>query len=249
MKNIIALGGGEIGRPGYPVETTEIDKEIIRLSGKEKPKLLFIPTATSDSEFYYELIKQHFGQRLGISTGVLYLITEKPDKEEIERRILEADIIYVGGGNTYRMMRVWRKSGADTVLKQAYEKGKVLSGISAGAICWFRWGNSDSRMFKNPDADLIRVTGLGLISALFCPHYDFEEGRKPALKRMMRKIPGIAVAVDNCCAIEIIDNEYRIISSKPSANAYKVYWSKGDFFEELIEKKNEFEPLTGLLKK
>ena len=61
MRKIVALGGGEIGRPGYPVETTEIDKEIIHLSGKEKPELLFIPTASSDSESYYEIVKQHFG--------------------------------------------------------------------------------------------------------------------------------------------------------------------------------------------
>ena len=249
VKKIVALGGGEIGRPGYPIETTEIDREIIHLSGKENPALLFIPTASGDSKSYYEVVKQHFGYRLGVNTDVLYLLREKPDIKEIRQKVNKADIIYVSGGNTSRMMRAWRKAGVDILLNQAYEKGKVLSGISAGAICWFRWGNSDSRKFTTPDAGLVRVSGMGLINALFCPHYDFEEDRKPRLKSMMKKVPGIAIAVDNCCAIEIIADKYRIISSKPSANAYKVYWSRGDFHEEVIEKKEAFEPLAFLLKK
>jgi len=249
MKKIIALGGGEIGRPGYPIETTEIDKEIIRLSGKENPKLLFIPTASDDSESYYEAVKKHFGGRLGTNTDVLYLIRERPAQQEIERKILGSDIIYVGGGDTSKMMRIWQQSGVDKILNQAYEKGKVLSGISAGAICWFRWGNSDSRILTNPDADLTRVTGLGLVNALFCPHYDFEKDRKPKLKKMMQKVPGVAIAVDNCCAIEILDDKYRIISSKSSANAYRVYWSRGRFFEEIVKKEKEFEPLVSLLRK
>ncbi|UCB42511.1 MAG: Type 1 glutamine amidotransferase-like domain-containing protein [Dehalococcoidales bacterium] len=249
MKKIIALGGGEIGRPGYPIETTEIDKEIIRLSGKGNPKLLFIPTASSDSESYYEAVKKHFGERLGTNTDVLYLIRERPSQKEIKRKILGSDIIYAGGGDTSKMMRIWRQSEVDKVLNQAYEKGKVLSGISAGAICWFRWGNSDSRRFLNPDSDLTKVTGLGLVNALFCPHYDFETNRKPDLKKMMKKVSGIAIAVDNCCAIEILDEKYRIISSKTSANAYRVYWSRGRFFEEIIKKEKEFKPLAGLLKK
>ena len=249
MKKIIAVGGGEIGRPGYPVETTEIDQEIIRLSGKEHPKLLFIPTASSDSESYYEAIVEHFGNRLDCQTDVLYLIRDKPIIKEIKEKIFRSDIVYVGGGNTSKMMRIWRQTGVDVILCQAYEKGLVLSGMSAGAICWFRWGNSDSRRFTNPDADLIRVTGLGLINALYCPHYDVEKDRKPDLKKLMYKVPGIAIAVDNCCAIEVIDNKYRIISSKPSANAYKIYWSKGRFFEKLIDKKEVFETLENLLNK
>ena len=249
MKKIVAIGGGEIGRPGYPVETTEIDQEIIRISGKEHPKLLFFPTATSDSESYYEVIAEHFGKRLGCQTDVIYLIRDKPSTREIEEKILGSDIVYVGGGNTLKMMRIWRQSAVDRILYQAYENGTVLSGLSAGAICWFRWGNSDSRKFTNPDAGLIRVTGLGLINALYCPHYDVEEYRKPDLKKLMNKVPGVAIAVDNCCAIEIIDDRYRIISSKSSANAYRVYWSRGRFFEETIEKKEELEPIESLLKK
>lgn len=249
MKKIIAIGGGEIGRPGFSVETTKIDKEIIRLTGKKNPRLLFVPTASSDSESYFEVFKKHFGGKLGCKTDVLYLIKEKLSKKKIKDKILKSDIIYVGGGDTLKMIKVWKKNGMDKILEEAYKKGVVLSGLSAGSICWFKWGNSDSRKFTNPKADLIKVSGLGLINALHCPHYDLEKQRKASLKKMMKKISGVAIAIDNCCAIEVIDNEYRIINSKPSANAYKVYWKGNRYFEEVIKKERGFKPINVLLKK
>jgi len=175
MQKIVAIGGGEIGRPGFPIETTSIDKEIISLSGKEKPKLLFIPTASSDSESYFEVVKKHFGKRLGCAVDVLYLLKNKHPKGEIEKKILNSDIIYVGGGNTLKMMKTWRKLGVDTILLKAYKKGIVLSGVSAGAICWFSFGNSDSLLFSKRNAPMIKVRGLGFINLLFCPHYDVEK--------------------------------------------------------------------------
>jgi dipeptidase E len=94
---IVAIGGGEIGRPGYRMETISIDKEIIKLSGKKNPKLLFIPTASSDSESYYEVIKKYFGKKLGCKNDVLYLLKNKISKEEIREKIFGTDIVYVGG--------------------------------------------------------------------------------------------------------------------------------------------------------
>lgn len=247
-KKIVAIGGGEIGRPGYPIETTQIDKEIIKLTGKKNPKLLFIPTASSDSESYYETVKKYFGNKLGCKTDVLYLIKEKLSKKEIEEKILKSDIVYVGGGNTLKMIKIWRKNSVDKILKQAYEKGIVLSGLSAGSICWFKFGNSDSRRFTNPKASSIKVSGLGLLNALHCPHYS-KEKRKDDLKKMMRRNSGVAIAIDNYCAIEVINDKYRIINSKPSANAYKVYWRKNKYYEEVIKKEKEFKSVGDLLKK
>jgi len=246
---IVAIGGGEIGRPGFPVETTKIDKEIIRLTGKSKPRLLFIPTASSDSEGYTKVVEKHFGANLGCKVDTLLLIKQKLSRKEIEDKIFGSDMIYVGGGNTLKMMNVWRKYGVDKILVKAGEKGVVLSGVSAGAICWFRSGSSDSRRFTDPKADLIKVRGLNLVPALFCPHYDFEKDRKPDLKRLMKKTSGVAIAIDNCCAIEIIDETYRIISSTKMANAYKIYWKKGKYYEEIIEKTEALLPLKELLKK
>jgi dipeptidase E len=249
MKKIMAIGGGEIGRPGFSVETTQIDKEIIRLTGKKNPKLLFIPTASTDSESYYETVEKHFGKRLGCKTDVLYLIKNKPSKKEIEAKIFKSDIVYVGGGNTLKMMRIWRKNKVDEILLKAYEKGIIMSGVSAGSICWFKYGNSDSKKFIDPNASLMKVAGLGLINALNCPHYDFEAYRKADLKKMMKKTSGVAIAMDNCCAIEIIDDKYKIITSKKTANAYKVYWKGNEYHEKIIKKEKELKPLNQLLSK
>lgn len=249
MKKIVTIGGGEIGRPGYPIETTKIDKELIRLTDRKSPMVLFIPTASSDSEGYYETVKKHFGKRLGCKTDVLWLLKGKPFRKSIEEKILSADLIYVGGGNTQKMLRVWKQNGIDKILKKAWEQGIVLSGLSAGSICWFRGGTSDSRRFNNPKADLIKVTGLGFIPSLHSPHYDVEKDRRPGLKKIMKKTSGVAIAIDNCCAVEFFDDTYRVISSKPKAKAYKVYWKANKYHEEVIPKSTKFAPLADLLTK
>ena len=249
IKKIVALGGGEIGRPGFPIETTSIDKEIIKLTNKKNPKLLFIPTASSDSQGYCEVVKKYFGKKLGCKIDILYLINKELSKKEIEKKILTSDIVYVGGGNTLKMMNIWRRKGIDKILIQAYKKGIIMSGISAGSICWFKYGNSDSRKLVNPNASLIKVKGLGIIDALHCPHYDVESYRELDLKKMMKKTPGVAIALDNCSAIEIIDNKYRIITSKKSANAYKIYWKKNKYHKQILPKENKFRTLKNLLSK
>ncbi len=254
MGKIVAIGGGEMGRPHkdrefYPLETVSIDKEIVALASKKKPRLLFIPTASNDSESYFELIKKYFS-KLGCKVDVLYLIREKLSKKEIEHKILSSNIIYVGGGDTLKMMTLWRKKGVDKVLKKAYKKGIVLSGLSAGSICWFSFGNSDSKLITNNSSQLIKVTGLGLVDALHCPHFNGEGGRKKDLPRMMKSTSKlVALALDNSCAIEIVDKKYRILHSKPNAKAYKTYWKKGKYIQEEIISRKEFRDLKELLKK
>lgn len=246
---IIAIGGGEIGRPGFPVETTAIDKEIIALSGKKHPKVLFIPTASSDSSGYASVVQEHFGKRLGCVVDELYLLHKNVNAKEIKEKIFGTDIVYVGGGNTLKMMNTWKRFEVGNILEAAGKKGVILSGVSAGAICWFTYGSSDSRKFTNPAADLIRVHGLSLVQALLCPHYDVEVERKADVKKLMKRTPGIAIALENCCAIEIINNTFRIIDSKKTANAYKAYWKRGVYVEEKIQKISEFSKLTSLLQK
>lgn len=246
---IVAVGGGEIGRPGTSIETEKIDRETIKLSGKKHPKLLFIPTASSDSEGYVMVLKKYFGKRLGCRAGVLYLLKNKPSLLEIRKKIMGADIVYVGGGNTLKMMVAWRKLGVDKILKEAARKGTILSGVSAGAVCWFKYANSDSRRFTNPKASLIRVRCLGLVPALCCPHYDGERQRKPELKKMMKNTPGVAIALDNCAAMEIVDNTYRIITSKLHASAYRVFWIKGKFHHERLLTRGKLKSLAEITRK
>lgn len=247
MGKIVAIGGGEIRKPNIRAETTEIDKEIIRLTGKKSPRLLFIPTASSDSEEYYQAAKKHFGEDLGCQTDCLYLLSKSLNAVEIQKKILDSDIIYVGGGNTAKMMRAWRKYGVDKALKEAYQKGIVLSGLSAGSICWFKWGNSDSQRTTKSNAELVRVSGLGLINALHCPHYFYERDRRKNLKEMMRRTPGAAIALDDCCALEIIDETYRVISSGKTMHAYKVYWKNHKYYEVPIPVSHEYRPVSELL--
>lgn len=254
VKRIIAIGGGEIGRPKedggyYPIETTLIDREIISLSGKKHPKILFLPTASSDSEGYVQTIQKHFGNRLKCKIDVLMLIKKKYSINEIETKIFSSDIIYVGGGNTLKMMTIWRKLGVDNILYRAWKKGIVLCGLSAGAICWFDYGNSDSRKFTSNSTQLIKVKGLGFIRALCCPHYGEEQNREPDLKRMMKKERLVAIALSPCAALEVIDDKYRIIKSKKTAKAYKVHWQSGKYVKEQIVSSPHFSELNALIRK
>jgi dipeptidase E len=249
MRKIVAIGGGSIGFGAAKPEVMPISREIISLSGKKAPHLLFIPAASLDDKAYIRAVQNHFGNKLGCVVDSLLLLKQPPKFGEIKRKIKIADIIYVGGGNTLIMINRWKKLGVVRLLKEAGEKGKVLCGPSAGAICWFRQGNSDSRKFRNPKAKLIKVTGLGFIDALACPHYDVEKDRQPELKEMMKKTPGIAIAIDNCAALEVVGEKYRMVTSKPKAGVYKVYWSKGKYFQEKLPDNKAWRPLSQLLAK
>jgi len=247
QRAIVAIGGGEIRTRG----TAAIDREIIRLSGKRNPKLLFIPTASSDSERYWRHVQEYFGGFLKCKTDVLFLIKEQPANEQIRRKILGADIIYVGGGNTLQMMRIWRRLRVDKLLKAAYENGTVLSGISAGAICWFDSGNSDSMSFYNPRKwKYINVRGLGLIQGIHCPHYDGRTRGVPRRKHfrdMIRKTGKIGIAIENNCAIEFIDGRfYRVIRSKGNARAYRVYRNGGEVVARQISHQKQLAPVDSL---
>jgi len=249
-KAIVAVGGGEIRTRG----TALIDREIIRLSNKRHPKLLFIPTASSDSGRYWKRVREYFGHFLKCKTEVLFLTKERPSRKQIRKKILAADIIYVGGGNTLLRMRIWRRLGVDKLLKSAYEKGTVLSGISAGAICWFDSGHSDSMSFYNPRKwKYINVKGLGLITGIHCPHYNsLTRGipRRKHFREMIRRIGGVGIAIENNCAIEFVDGRfYRVIGSKNYARAYKVYKRNADVITEQIRREKQFAPITSLTRR
>ena len=236
MGKIVAIGGGEIGRPGFDVETKDIDLEIIRMTGKSNPNLLFIPTASSDSETYIDAVQNHFGLQLGCQISNLLLHSNNYTIKEISNLVFSSDIIYVGGGNTKMMLSMWKKAGLDKILKQAFEETDIVfSGLSAGAICWFNYGSSDSERFQNPDAPLIGLPCLGFIDLVVCPHFDVEEDRKPDFKKLMRQFDNIGIGLDNCCALKIEGNSYQIITSKEHANAWASRWIDGIFYEMKLE--------------
>lgn len=235
MKKIVAIGGGDIRKK----TTHVIDAEIIKLTGKLKPHFLFIPTASADNEVYWKSIDSYFRTDWKCTTDVLFLIRETPAYGEIAQKISAADIIYVGGGNTLKMMRRWRHLGVDKLLRKAYEKGTVMCGVSAGAICWFEFGHSDSMSSYSPeDWDYIKVRGLGFVPGIHCPHYDsatLDIPRKKDFQRMIQKYGGMGIAIDDNCAIEFIDGKaVKVLASKAKASAYRIYKKAGRVIEEEI---------------
>ncbi|RKU36906.1 peptidase E [Candidatus Poribacteria bacterium] len=244
-RKIVAIGGGEL----RDLETLEIDKRIVELTGKTRPKALFIPTASGDPAGYMDTFEACYGKHLGCQTRTLALIQNPPTFERMSALVLDSDLIYVGGGNTYRMMKLWRRLGLDTVLAEAASRGIVLSGLSAGAICWFKYGHSDSRSFSSSSEwDYIRVSGLGFINAVYCPHYHVEN-REASFSELIAKRGGIGIACDNNAAIEIVGDQYRVIASAPNAKAYKLFKRKGRAIIAELHPDSEYIPLADLLQR
>lgn len=246
MYKLVAIGGGEIGKEEHPIETTHIDAEIIKLSGKPKPNILFIPTASNDNSLYIKMAKKHFQQHFGCHVDVLKLY-DNPPNQVIKKAILQTDVIYVGGGNTLKMMTKWRKLGIDILLEEAARQGKVLTGLSAGAICWFKGGLSDSRKFtsKGGSWNFAMVRGLNFYDFYICPHFSSETKRKQALKNRLKNTNMVAIALDDCVAIEIVDDEYRIIGATKDRGAYKTYWHDGRYFVDPLHSK-DYKPLKDI---
>ena len=228
VPRIVAIGGGDLRK----LETLRIDRRIVALTGKRRPRALLLPTASGDGEEYFGKFAEVYGAKLGCRTSCLKVLRHAPPRREIADAVLGSDLIYVGGGNTLRMMKAWRRVGLDAMLRKAAARGIVLSGVSAGAICWFAYGHSDSRAFSGKsDWDYIRVRGLGLVDAAFCPHYH-AEGREESLSQMVARRGGVAVACDNGSAIEIVGDSYRILTSSQGAKATVVWRRGGDVLRE-----------------
>ena len=157
-KNIVAIGGGGFGRS---LGSLEIEKYIISLISKKRPKICFIPTASGDSSLYKLNFYRAFS-KLDCKTSHIDFFSRT---ENLEEKVLTQDIIYVGGGNTKSMLAVWKEWNLHNILKNAYEKGIVMSGVSAGAICWFEKGITDS--FAN---ELNIINCLGIVDGLSLIH-------------------------------------------------------------------------------
>ena len=249
MGKIVAIGGGDLGA----LATEPIDRAIIQMTEKRDPDALFIPTASSDSVEYWETFDRAYRVAYGCPTDVLYLLGATPDPSEVARKIERADIIYVGGGNTLKMMRRWRRLGVDSLLRDAHARGAVLCGVSAGAICWFARGHSDSMSFYNPeDWDYIAVTGMGLVRGLACPHYNGETAgvpRRRSFLDMVKKRGGFGVAIDNDCAIAFVDDGYRVLSAAPGAGAYTLFVQNGEVVERPLPPAEEYMPVSNLYRR
>lgn len=243
MGTIFAIGGGEM----RDLETFAIDKKIVESTGMKSPKALFIPTASDEPQGYIDLFNYVYGEKLGCNTDVLLLLEGKTSTDESRKKIMDADIIYVGGGNTRKMLQVWEKYEIDNSLKVAHKNGKILSGLSAGSICWFKSGHSDSNSFDaEGEWNYIRIEGLNLIDAMHCPHYN-EDIREEDFNKKILEYDEIGIAIDNNCAIEFKDNYYKIHKSDVQSKAYKVYQVDGKTIREELNNTSEYKLIKELL--
>ncbi|WP_238655456.1 peptidase E [Paenibacillus piscarius] len=242
MGIIVAIGGGEISE----LETLAIDQTIVDLTNKRNPKALFIPTASMDAQGYCDSFQFVYGDRLGCEVKYLLLTTNTYAPEEIEEMILSADLIYVGGGNTRMMLDIWREHGVDTVLKQAYASGVVLSGMSAGSICWYEYGHSDTETFDTSGERIyIKLKAMGILPGIHCPHYN-EDNREADFLEMVKGMDTTGIAIENHCAIIYKDDRYKVISSREQAKAYKIQEINEQMIVTEIEKYGEYNEIANL---
>lgn len=229
MGRIVAVSGGDLS------STELLNKHTVKLTNKAEPEVVFISTASGDDEGYIAAVTDAF-RRLNCKVKALRLCSGEYDSRETDALLSRADIIYVGGGDTVSMMRIWKEHGLDKKLKRIYENDSaVLSGLSAGAICWFNCGYSDSEdAIKEVGRDYGWANGmLGIFHMAFCPHYD-EEGRDSFDEALENKgLPGLAME-NNTAFVENCGRQY-FIKSVPDENAYRIKYVNGKIEKSTVD--------------
>jgi peptidase E len=221
---IIAMGGG-----GFLMEpeNLQLDRFILSTAAAPHPKVCFVGTASGDAASFSERFYTAFRTLDCVPTELSLF---KPPTADLRSFVFDQDVIYVGGGNTRNLLVLWREWGLDAILREAWLSGIVMAGISAGSICWFRQGLSDSVI----PGDLAPLDCLGFLYGSNCPHYDGEPLRRPAYHRFIRegKLDS-GYAADDGAALHFIDRELKaVVSSREAAKAYSVRLS-GTGLEEV----------------
>jgi len=219
--HIIAMGGG-----GFSMEpdNLRLDHYILEKAGKPNPVVCFVPTAGGDADDY---IAQFYHSYRKLPCRPRHLPLFKPPGD-IAGCIAESDVIYVGGGNTRNLLAIWREWGVDALLRQAWERGTLLCGLSAGAICWFEHGVTDSA------GPLAPVRCLGFLSGTCVPHYDAQTHRRPAFHEFLRQsLLTNGYGLDDGAAAYFVDGEVsEFVSSRVHARAFYVRKKNGQVIEE-----------------
>ncbi len=209
---IIAMGGG-----GFSMEPRNplLDQYFLRQTGKRRPAVCFVPTASAEAPSYIARFHRAF---LRHRCRPAHLSLFRPPRD-LEDFVLSQDALYVGGGNTKSMLALWREWGLDRILRAAWRRGVVLGGISAGSICWFEEGLTDSIPGR-----LTALPCLGFLPGSNCPHYDGESGRRPAYQRAIARgaIAEGYAAADGVALHFVGHRLHRVVSSRPAALAYRV---------------------------
>ena len=211
LRQIVAMGGG-----GFSMEpeNTRLDDYVLALTNKRKPRVCFVPTASGDSVGYIARFNSAFKNRADASHLPLFNL----GKIVPRKLLLNQHVIYVGGGNTANMLAIWRVHGVDKILREAWWRGIILAGVSAGMICWFEAGVTDSFGPLAPLRD-----GLGFLRGSACPHFDGEIHRRPSYKKFVASGLPAGLAADDGAAIHFVGKKmFRCVSSRPNAKVYAV---------------------------
>jgi len=224
IKNIVAIGGGGFGRS---LGELKVEKYITSLVKKDRPKICFLPTASGDNDLYKLNFYRAFSKLNCITSHIDFFSRT----ENLEEKVLTQDIIFVGGGNTKSMLAVWKEWNLHEILRNAYEKGTVMSGVSAGAICWFDKGITDSYA-----KELSIINCLGIVDGIACPHFDEEKEREPYVDDIInREIIKSCICIEGNCALHIKNNnEYSSIDFGNGRNCFRVYKENNTLKKEIL---------------
>jgi peptidase E len=222
-QRIVAMGGSSVmsNSTDGPLHQFMLD-----LTGRDRPKICFVGTASGDDASYRAGFYATFARRAEATHLTLFERTV----EDITSLLVDQDAIYVGGGNTANMLAIWRLHGVDKALKAAWEDGVVLGGTSAGGICWFEAGLTDS---FGPSLAPLR-DGLKFLPGSFCPHYDSESLRRPRYEATVGggSLPD-GYAADDGVGLVFNGRELEeVVASLPGQHAYRVERRRGDSVEE-----------------
>lgn len=222
-RKILIAGGGF---------NTAFIRHMAELTGKPRPKLCYLPTASGDSPQGIITWYQNCAPLNVEASHQVSFIASTRQTRSWEEVFLSVDGIVCSGGNTLNQQAIWKAQGIDVVLRQAWDRGIVLGGASAGSLCWFEEGTTDSR-----PKELTTVQGLGFLKGSHSPHYDAEKDRRPLYHKLIgsgQMKPGYAC--DNDAGIYFEDNEVkRVVSTRAGAKCYYVGVSGGQVVEKVLE--------------
>lgn len=221
------MGGG-----GFSMEPENLalERYILSHARTPKPRVTFLPTASGDAEGYIERFYASFGT---MQCEPSHLALFKREISNLRDHVLSQDVLYVGGGNCWNMLLLWRAHRLDAILCEAWQSGVILCGLSAGSICWFEQGTTDS--FGLPLQPL--TNGLGFLRGSHCPHYDGEEARRPHYLGLVGDGTLLGgLALDDGVGVRFVGTEpVEYVASRPGARAYRVTASEEGALETPIE--------------
>jgi dipeptidase E len=218
-RQIVAIGGGRLCR--------EMTAYLAALTGKERPRVLYIGTAMGEAPDAALLMYDRFAGLAELSR--LEFFPWPP--EDLRSVVLESDLIFVGGGNSANMLAIWRVHGVDGLLREALDAGVVLAGSSAGGLCWFEAGVTDS---FGPQLDQMEY--LGFLPGSFSPHYDDEELRRPRYHQLLAEGLAPGYAADAGVGLRFVDGQLQeVVACEDGSQAYRVELRDGEVVETPIE--------------